>query len=155
PGDQERRVPGPEPASNPRLHVSKEPEPKTAHTSVERKGTRRLWLSCGVSAQPWRWQVTIPRSSQGRPHGHDAGRNTPHAKGCARHGSADAKFSYRQNGSGRLGGCVGDASAFGSGHDPRVFRSSPVESCFSLCFCPSPLLVLSLCLSQVNKKIKS
>ena len=45
------------------------------------------------------------------------------------------------------------ASAFGSGHDPRVLESSSIlgslqGTCFSLCLC---LLPLSVCLSWINK----
>ena len=66
---------------------------------------------------------------------------------------------------GRLGGSVGEASSFGSGHDlagggfePRVGlcadRSEP-GACFGFCvslsLCPSPAHALSLSLSLKNK----
>ena len=61
---------------------------------------------------------------------------------------------------GRLGGSVGEASAFDSGHDPRVLGSSPTSGSllsrelassphFSACLC---LLVISVC--QINKLFK-
>ena len=55
---------------------------------------------------------------------------------------------------GRLGGSVGEATAFSTGHDPGVLGSSPHIGlpaqqglCFSLSLCLLlPLLVLSLCI---------
>ena len=65
---------------------------------------------------------------------------------------------------GRLGGSVGQASNFGSGHDLTVrgFKphirlcadSSEPGACFRFCLlslCPS-LLMLCLCLSKMNKR---
>ena len=57
---------------------------------------------------------------------------------------------------GYLGGSVSKVSAFGSGHDPGVLRSSPASesllsrgACFSLCLCLC--LSLSLCVTIINK----
>ena len=67
---------------------------------------------------------------------------------------------------GCLGGSVGWASNFGSGHDlavhgfePRVglcADSSEPGACFGFCvslsLCPSPSHALSICLSKINKR---
>ena len=66
---------------------------------------------------------------------------------------------------GRLGGSVGQASHFGSGHhvivhefEPRVglcADTSEPGACFGFCvsvsLCPSPAHALSLSLSKINK----
>ena len=66
---------------------------------------------------------------------------------------------------GRLGGSVGEASGFGSGHDPAVREFEPRDglcadssepgACFGLCvslsLCSSPARALSFSLSQINK----
>uniref|UniRef100_M3Y6H6 Uncharacterized protein n=1 Tax=Mustela putorius furo TaxID=9669 RepID=M3Y6H6_MUSPF len=104
-----------------------------------------------VSAQRWKRQVTIPRSSPGGPHRQGAGRNTPHAKGCARPGSADAKFRCGQNGWGAWGAASVPPLPLAQVMIPGSSGGVPRGVCFSLCLCPFPLLVLLLCLSQVNK----
>ena len=61
-------------------------------------------------------------------------------------------------GDGRLGGSVGEASAFSSGHDPRVLGSSPISGPCSvgslLLSFPLPLCSLSLSLSQIHKALE-
>ena len=55
-------------------------------------------------------------------------------------------------------GSVGEASAFGSGHDPRILgSSSTLDSLLSgsmLLPLPSLLLVLTLSLTEINKNFK-
>ena len=63
-----------------------------------------------------------------------------------------SQSSHKYTERGRLGGSVSEASAFGSGHDPRSWDRAPHRApwgaCFSLCLCPSPC---SCSLSQTNK----
>ena len=76
------------------------------------------------------------------------------------------QFTSKANIPGRLGGSVGEASHFGSGHDlavrefePRVglcADSSEPGACFRFCvslsLCPSPVHALSLSVSKINKR---
>jgi len=59
---------------------------------------------------------------------------------------------------GRLGGSVGQAAAFGSGHDPgiepRIGLPARREACFSLSLC-LPLCPPALSISLSNKQTKS
>ena len=70
---------------------------------------------------------------------------------------------------GRLGGLVGWASDFSSGHDLKVLGFKPrvglcadssepgacFGSCVSLSLCPTPAHALSLSLSKINKHLKN
>ena len=81
------------------------------------------------------------------------------------HAPALSKINIKKKKEGNLGGSVGRASDFGSGHDltvhefePRVgpcADSSEPGACFGFCvflsLCPSPTCAVSLSLSKTNK----